>query len=81
MLLSFIDKKSIVIELLSVCKTFQDMGIGTLMMRRLGVFRAEKNVTKILVGTQERNSAALAFYKKNNFKSDRKTHIYHMWND
>ena len=51
------------------------------MMRRLGVFRAEKNVTKILVGTQERNSAALAFYKKNNFKTDRKTHIYHMWNN
>ena len=81
MLLSFIDKKSIVIELLSVCKTFQNTGIGTLMMRRLGVFRAEKNVTKILVGTQERNSAALAFYKKNNFKTDRKTHIYHMWNN
>lgn len=81
MLLSFTDKKSIVIELLSVNVNYQRMGIGSMMMSRLGAFCTENGVTKISVGTQERNCAALEFYKKNNFKIDKKTHIYHVWND
>lgn len=80
-LLSFAGKKNVVIELLSVNKRFQRMGIGSLMMRRLGAFCAENGATQVSVGTQERNHAALAFYQKNNFKTDKKTHIYHIWND
>lgn len=80
MLLSFSDSDSIVIELLSVSGRFQGMGIGTAMMSCLGQFCRQNCVTKVYVGTQERNTAALAFYKKNNFCTERITHIYHMWN-
>ena len=81
MLLSFLDAKNVVIELLSVSREFQRLGIGTAMMQCLGEFCRQNGITKIWVGTQKRNSAALTFYKKNNFKLDKKIHIYHMWND
>lgn len=76
------DAESLVrIELIFTSTSFRHCGVGSAMMYRLFDFCNQNNITRILVGTQERNQNALQFYRRHGFIDINKTHIFHIWKD
>lgn len=69
------------IELIFTSSNFRASGVGSFMMHSLFEFCTENGITKILVGTQERNETALKFYRKHGFKDIQVTHIFHIWKE
>ena len=67
------------IELIFRCMDFRKAGVGSAMMHHLFEFCLKNDITKILVGTQERNETALKYFRKHGFKDVQRTHIFHIW--
>lgn len=69
-----------VIELVCVSGIHREKGVGTAMLQAFGSFCKNRGLQNLYVGTQKRNKAALAAYRKNLYQEENVTHIFHMWN-
>lgn len=78
LLFSFIDEL-ITIELISLSKSSQGMGIGTELLDCLEAFAISRGLKKIVVGTQIDNEQAVNFYMRKGFNFNSKSSIYHYW--
>jgi ribosomal protein S18 acetylase RimI-like enzyme len=67
------------IELISIKKIYQNMQLGSKLIKILKNEALKKNINEIFVGTQISNIQAINFYIKNGFLVVNTTDIYHWW--
>lgn len=78
-LFSLNGKSDLIIELISLDKSSQGMGIGTKLIQSVIAYSKENHLEKIKVGTQIDNIQAMNFYTKKGFNFSSKSSIYHYW--
>lgn len=67
------------IGLIAVDKTRQGSGVGVKLMNKAFQLTKRNNLNSIRVETQEENSIAMSFYKRNEFLVKKVSYIYHYW--
>lgn len=67
------------IELISIKKEHESIGLGTILIEYIKQEALKNNIYEIFVGTQISNIKALNFYIKNGFYIVSTTDIYHWW--
>lgn len=67
------------IELVKVDKEYQGQHIATSMIESIEKFLADKNITKLRVGTQVNNIPAINLYHSIGFKEISRTSVFHLW--
>lgn len=68
------------IGLIAVDKSHQGKKIGSMLIKKVENYLFNKQTRILRVATQEKNSLAVSFYKKNSFVVTDKIFIYHFWN-
>ena len=71
------NKEDYIIDLISVKKKYQNLGLGTKMIEFFENKVLNKNKARIYVSTQSNNSESIKLYVKNNFMVKYKKYIYH----
>lgn len=71
------NKEDYIIDLISVKKKYQNLGLGTKMIEFFENKVLNKNKERIYVSTQSNNSESIKLYVKNNFMVKYKKYIYH----
>lgn len=74
-----IDNNVGTIELVKVAKEYQGQHIATSMIESIEKFLADKNITKLRVGTQVNNIPAINLYHSIGFKEISRTSVFHLW--
>lgn len=74
-----IDKNSIIIELFATDLNNTMRGVGKTLMAELENFALERNIERIIVGTQANNYKATRFYQNNGFQYFECRSVYHVW--
>lgn len=68
------------INLIAVHNTARGKGIGNKLITKSIQISNKRGLKKIQVATQMANSPAMKLYKKNGFRIQEVSHIYHYWN-
>ncbi|NJB37075.1 GNAT family N-acetyltransferase [Croceivirga sp. JEA036] len=68
------------INLIAVHNSARGKGIGNKLINKSIQISKKRGLTKIQVATQMANSPAMKLYKKNGFRIQKVSHIYHYWN-
>ena len=71
------EKKKLTIDLICTSKNFRGQKVASSMIAYVHNRFMIKDKLYLIAGTQNYNTAALKFYKKNNFKKTGKMYIYH----
>ncbi len=71
------NKNDYIIDLIAVKKNYQNLGIGTKMIRFLENIVLKRNKVKIYVSTQSNNKDSIKLYIKNKFKVKYRKYVYH----
>ena len=71
------NKNDYIIDLIAVKKKYQNLGIGTKMIRFLENIVLKRNKVKIYVSTQSNNKDSIKLYIKNKFKVKYRKYVYH----
>ena len=71
------NKKNYIIDLIAVKKNYQNLGLGTKMIKFLENKVLKKSKVKIYVSTQSDNKNSIKLYIKNKFKVKYKKYVYH----
>ena len=71
------NKEDYIIDLISVKKKYQNLGLGTKMIKFFENKVLNKDKARIYVSTQSNNSESIKLYVKNNFIVKYKKYIYH----
>lgn len=74
-----LSEKVCVIELIGVCPQASGRGLGLALLNQLALYVSKLGITRIQVGTQLNNLAAVRFYERNGFTYVGCTTVYHMW--
>ncbi len=67
------------IKLIAVHPQYQKLSIGSQLIQYVENVCSELNLRYLQVTTQGHNIAGCSLYKKNNFKIQTQTYIYHLW--
>jgi len=70
-------KKNYIIDLIAVKKNYQNLGLGTKMLKFLENKVLKKSKVKIYASTQSDNKNSIKLYIKNKFKVKYKKYVYH----
>ena len=71
------NKKNYIIDLIAVKKNYQNLGLGTKMLKFLENKVLKKSKVKIYASTQSDNKNSIKLYIKNKFKVKYKKYVYH----
>ena len=71
------NKNHYIIDLIAVKKKYQNLGLGTKMIKFLENIVLKQNKVKIYVSTQSNNKNSINLYIKNKFKVKFKKYVYH----
>ena len=71
------NKNDYIIDLIAVKKKYQNLGLGTKMIRFLENIVLKRNKVKIYVSTQSNNKDSIKLYIKNKFKVKYRKYVYH----
>ena len=71
------NKKNYIIDLIAVKKNYQNLGLGTKMLKFLENRVLKKSKVKIYASTQSDNKNSIKLYIKNKFKVKYKKYVYH----
>jgi len=77
-LLLYKEKKKLIIDLICTSKKYLNQKVGSSMIAYANNKIMKKSKLNLFAGTQDYNTSALRFYKKNKFKFNSTNYIYHI---